>query len=75
MLKQQTMIQHYLRQGSETVESFYSLLLLQKKSLLLCLNALSLLPEDQAVITIVEDSGAAKKKFSRNLEDTVREAL
>ncbi len=68
MLIQHNRIQKYMRQYEKDANQFYELLQIQRRSLLLCLNALAPLPEDQAVIALVEDV-LNKQKWSRNPQE------
>ena len=68
MLIQHNKLLKHLKRAAEQVDHFYVLLEIQKKSLLLCINGLSLVDEKNAIISIVED-GARKK--AKRIQDTV----
>ena len=65
MLIQHNAIQHYLDQVSDNEIDFYTLVKLQQKSLLLCLNSLSQLNPNQAVIILPDERVQRKRTKGR----------
>lgn len=70
------LIQHnkslkHLKRAGERLESLYELLMIQKRFLVLCINALSLVDEKHAVISIVEDGPRERNKRRRELDSVL----